>query len=159
MSQAIVSRSVGSDPNEVVECTCMRMRKATRRITQIYDQTLSPSQLTSPQFGLLAYLNAAADAGEGRLQLGILAERLGMDPTTLNRNLKPLEAQDLLTTTPCPNDRRVRLVGLTDTGRASLLAALPLWREARDRVRAQVGVETLVALNSLLDLATAKLAA
>ena len=159
MSHASGSHQADTTLSELVDCTCMRLREASRRLTQICDQALSPSGISTPQFGLLVSLHGSAQAGEDGLALGLLAERLGMDPTTLNRNLKPLEARGLLTAEPDPTDRRVRLVRLAPAGRDALLAALPLWRETRDQMRAQVGLETLVALNGLLDIATAKLAA
>lgn len=159
MSRMDVPRQAEATLAELVDCTCMRLRKASRRLTQIFDQALSPSGITTPQFGLLAYLHGAAQAGEDGLALGVLAERLGMDPTTLNRNLKPLEARALVAAAPDPDDRRIRLVRLAPAGKAALLTALPLWRGTRDEVRTQVGLETLVALNGLLDIATLKLAA
>src|SRR4051812_39261828 len=73
----------------VAGCTCMRLRRASRRITQIYDELLAPAGLTVTQFGLLANLRACA------LSIGALASRLGMDPTTLTRNLRPLQARGL----------------------------------------------------------------
>jgi hypothetical protein len=42
--------------DEVANCSCLRIRKATRRITQIYDQLLEPSGITTTQFSLLAHL-------------------------------------------------------------------------------------------------------
>ncbi len=159
MSQTAAARQPDVAFDDLVDCTCMRLRKASRRLTQIFDQALSPSGVTTPQFGLLAHLQGSAQAGEDGLALGILAERLGMDPTTLNRNLKPLEARALVSAAPDPDDRRVRLVRLAPAGRAALLDALPLWRRTREQVRAQVGLETLVALNGLLDIASLKLAA
>ena len=159
MVQAAGIRQADVAFDDLVDCTCMRLRKASRRLTQIFDQALAPSGVTTPQFGLLAYLHGSAQAGESGLAIGILAERLGMDPTTLNRNLKPLEARAFLSAGSDPGDRRVRLVRLAPAGRAALLAALPLWRQTREQVRAQVGLETLVALNGLLDIASLKLAA
>ena len=41
---------------KIMECTCLRMRRATRLVTQLYDHALGPSGLTVSQFGLLAYL-------------------------------------------------------------------------------------------------------
>ena len=45
---------------KIMGCTCMRMRRATRRVTQLYDHALEPSGLTVSQFGLLAYLLGAS---------------------------------------------------------------------------------------------------
>jgi DNA-binding MarR family transcriptional regulator len=76
-----------------------------------------------------------------------------MDPTTLNRTLKPLEAQGLVSTAPDPRDRRARCVQLTSQGRERLAQAAPLWREAGDKMRGAMGAETMLALRGLLSLA------
>lgn len=144
--------------NELSDCTCLRLRMVTRRVTQIYDQILATAGVTASQFGLLVHLyDAAGDNGAG-IPLGVLAERLSMDHTTLNRNLKPLENQALLASQADANDRRVRLIHLTEAGVAILLKALPFWHQARDQVRQEIGMETTTALNSLLALSTKKLA-
>ena len=49
-----------NDFRRIMECTCMRMRRATRRVTQLYDRALEPAGLTVNQFGLLAYLHGAS---------------------------------------------------------------------------------------------------
>jgi DNA-binding MarR family transcriptional regulator len=86
-----------------------------------------------------------------------LSQALGMDPTTLNRTLKPLEAQALVTTAPDPSDRRTRCIQLTMAGRERLALAMPLWRAADDELRRTVGAEAAVALSGLLGLASEKL--
>ena len=69
-------------------------------MTQIYDHALEPSGLTVSQFGLLAYLLGASRAPSNASSMGTIAEWLGMDPTTLNRNLKPLTAKGLVRNAP-----------------------------------------------------------
>jgi hypothetical protein len=39
---------------EVSGCTCLRARRTTRQLTQIYDRELEPAGVTINQFGLLA---------------------------------------------------------------------------------------------------------
>jgi DNA-binding MarR family transcriptional regulator len=90
--------------------------------------------------------------------MGALAERLGMDPTTLNRNLKPLGAQGLVADSADHEDRRVRAVFITTKGVAKLSKAAAFWRRAQTRVEAALGAEASQTLRSLLDLASAKLA-
>jgi DNA-binding MarR family transcriptional regulator len=140
-------------------CTCMHIRRAARRVTQVYDQAIAPTGLTSGQFGLLARLHAAALHGEAGLSIGALADQHGMDPTTLNRNLQPLLVAGLIHDDHDPTDRRVRKVFLTVTGRERLAAAMPLWRQAQRRMEAALGAEATLALNGLLDLSVAKLEA
>ena len=144
------------DVREVAQCTCLRLRRITRRITQIYDGALEPAGLTVNQFGMLARLYGASLRSE-ILPIGALADRLGMDPTTLNRSLKPLEKEGFIADTSDPADKRVRAVLITDTGVEKLRRAVPLWREAQARIDAALGIDTSVALNGLLELSYAKM--
>jgi DNA-binding MarR family transcriptional regulator len=143
---------------EVMACTGLRMRRATRLITQIYDQALQPTGITINQFGLLAHLYGASLASAGGLPLGALAQRVDMDPTTLNRSLKPLEARGLVRDSSDPGDGRVRLLRLTAKGLAEWRKAIPYWRQAQKRVEQAIGAKPLHALNELLDLSAEKLA-
>jgi len=144
------------DIREIVQCTCLRLRRTTRRITQIYDRFLEPAGLTINQFGLLARLYGAGLRGE-TLTIGMLAERVGMDPTTLNRSLKPLAASGLVANGSDPADQRVRAVLITDDGIARLRDAVPLWRKAQAQIDNALGIDTTVALNGLLELSYARL--
>ncbi len=144
------------DIREVSGCTCLRARRTSRRLTQIYDQALKPAGLTVNQFGILAKLHGASLAGRS-LPIGALAERLGMDPTTLNRNLKPLAARGLVADRADRKDQRVRAIVITEKGRAKLRAAVPFWRSAQLRVQKALGAEATLALSDLLELAAGKL--
>jgi DNA-binding MarR family transcriptional regulator len=54
-----------------------------------------------------------------------------MDRTTLTANLKPLERRGLVETHPDPDDRRSRRLVLTDAGRETLGAAVPIWERTQ----------------------------
>jgi len=145
------------DIREIAQCTCLRLRRTTRRITQIYDRLLEPVGMTVNQFGLLARLYGASLRRE-TLPISVLAERVGMDPTTLNRSLKPLEAQGLITSADDPADRRVRAVLITENGITRLRQAIPQWRKAQAQIDQALGLDTTVALNGLLEVSYANLA-
>lgn len=147
------------DIREVLGCTCMRLRRANRQMTQLYDQHLAPAGLTVSQFGLLARLHGASVRGKAALPIGELADQHGMDPTTLTRNLKLLMAAGLVRDGRDEDDHRVRTISLTVAGRKRLIRAMPEWRKAQDRVEAALGTEAMLALNGLLDLSNAKLPA
>ncbi|WP_426435954.1 MarR family winged helix-turn-helix transcriptional regulator [Bradyrhizobium genosp. P] len=140
-------------------CTCMRLRRVGRRVTQLYDRHLASVGLTSGQHGLLARLHSASLHGKTALPIGTLADLHGMDPTTLTRNLKLLLNAKLVRNGRDETDRRVRTVALTDAGRKRLLEAAPEWRKAQREVESALGTEATLALNGLLDLANAKLPA
>ncbi len=141
----------------IMGCTCLRMRRAARRVTQLYDHALEPAGLTVNQFGLLAYLQGANLTRAGGLSIGAIAEFLGMDPTTLNRNLKPLVAKGLVWNAADPADGRVRIVRIAVKGQRALRKAVPLWREAQAQVERIIGRPTTAALNDLLDVSATKL--
>lgn len=143
---------------EIAGCTCLRLRRATRQMTQIYDGALEPVGITVNQFGLLAKLHGSSLTGHAWLSIGTLADLVGMHPTTLNRDLKPLKAQGLVADVTETADRRVRAVLITGRGRAKLRKAVPFWRRAQAQVQKRLGAKAARTLNGLLDLASANLA-
>lgn len=116
-------------------CACANLRQASRAITQFYDQLLQPSGLRATQFTVLVAISFS-----GQISITDLAERLGMDRTTLTRNLKPLEKQGLVESNS-GEDRRIRMVRLTDQGQETLENALPLWKKAQEQVVEALGPE------------------
>jgi len=127
-------------------CSALRFRKAARRVTQIYDQLLEPYGLTITQYGLLGYLRHF----DG-ISVGALAEKLVMDPTTLTRNLRPLEREGYVRLTRDDKDRRSRKLCLTDAGRKKHLAARPGWQAAQDKIAAVLGPNDGSLLASTID--------
>jgi DNA-binding MarR family transcriptional regulator len=136
---------------EVMRCTCLRIRRTSRHVTQIYDHALEAVELTINQFGLLANLYGVDLLRADGLSIGALSERLGVDPTTLNRTLKPLTARGLVKDLTDAADGRVRIVRIAEKGKREFLKAMPLWRQAQARVEAALGEKTTSALNDLLD--------
>jgi DNA-binding MarR family transcriptional regulator len=114
-------------------CTCFNLRKATRAVTQLYDEFLRPSNLRATQFSLLGVL-----AQVGTASISELAQAAVMDRTTLKRNLELLEREGLVRIRP-GSDARVRDVSLTQAARDRLLAALPYWEEAQAHVTSRLG--------------------
>jgi DNA-binding MarR family transcriptional regulator len=79
--------------------------------------------------------------------------------STLNRDIKPLIKQGLLSDRANPKDRRIREVFITETGQTRLRDAIPAWRRAQLHVHDALGHEVSLSLNALLDLVNAKIAA
>jgi len=128
----------------VSRCACFNLRKASRVITQHFDEILKPSGLLTTQFTILM---AVAMAKSGTINQ--LAEILVMDRTTLTRNLKPLEREGLLKSEP-GQDQRTRVISLTSNGETALAKALPLWEQAQSTVEGVLGQQRWSALLSLL---------
>lgn len=110
-------------------CVCLHMQSASRAIARHFDGALRPLGLTNWQFAVLLALHRAAPVA-----IGDLAERLVMDRSTATANLKPLTRRGLVENQPHPKDGRVRLVALTDHGRAVLADAVELWAVAGNPV-------------------------
>jgi DNA-binding MarR family transcriptional regulator len=131
---------------ELVQCVGFRLRKATRQVSQIYDQALQQFDLTGTQFSLLSHLPRGR-----QLPVGDLAEELGSDSSTLTRNLGLLERRGLVKLVAAPYDRRVRLVLSTKEGQALQKRAVPAWRAARSELERRIGSEAFEQLKQALD--------
>ena len=115
-------------------CVCVNLRSAARSVTKLYDEALAPSGLLVTQFSLVRKVSAV-----GTIALGELATSVGMDQSTLTRNVRPLLRDGYLRVNSLPEDRRTRVVALTAKGRAALAQAIPLWRKTQKRMIARVG--------------------
>jgi len=124
-----------------MSCADANLRRTTRAVTRLYDQILAPSDLLTTQFTLLVACAVASPA-----PISTLADTLAMDRTTLARNLKLVERRGLVKVIP-GEDRRERIVMLSDKGYSALSKALPLWQEAQTQIVAGFGQSRL---NNLL---------
>ena len=119
---------------DVVErCVCHKVRMAARAVTRAYDAALRPVGLRATQFAVLV-----AVATEGALSITALAQAMGMDRSTLTRNLRPL-AKDGLLAVGHEGWHRSRTVAITERGHARVREALPLWARAQARLQRQLG--------------------
>lgn len=131
-------------PKRASQCNCMNVRRASRAITQFYDDVLKPSGLTIAQMGLLRHIELADMA-----TISTLAKMMRIDRTTLNRNMKPLADAGLITINP-GKDSRTRQVTLTEAGKAAFANAWKLWGEAQTAIKEYLGEEDLAKLVQLL---------
>ena len=114
-------------------CLCLHVQRAARVLARRFDDALRPIGLTSGQFSLLTSLNRPEPPS-----IGMIANVLAMDRTTLTANLKPLERRKLVKIVPDKNDKRNRLVHLTKAGRRLLEDALPIWRETHGAIEKRI---------------------
>jgi DNA-binding MarR family transcriptional regulator len=122
------------------------MRRAMRRVSQIYDEALALSGLRSTQRSLLVGIARA-----GRLTMSELAASLVLDRSALAHNIKPLERDGLVEVVADEHDKRNRLVALTEAGWAKLAQSQPLWEEAQRRFERALGEEKARAFRATLD--------
>lgn len=137
------ARSAAASP-----CTAFKVRSLSRRITQLYDETIAPSGLRSTQFSLLA--NARRPRGAAAPSVTELAEALFMDRTTLTRNLGPLVHAGLVALRSGA-DARSKAVVVTEAGEQAFRQARELWKLAQRRVRGIGGLQTVERLETLVE--------
>lgn len=114
-------------------CLCLHVQRTARALARRFDQALQPLGLTNGQFSLLMSLNRPKAPG-----MGSVAELLAMDRTTLTAALKPLERRGLVEVTVDPQDRRGRLLHLTERGRDLLAEAAPVWEQTHAAMEAML---------------------
>ena len=124
-------------------CTCSELRRAARAVTLLYDNAFKSSGLLSTQLGVLHVIYKS-----GSIRISHLAKELGMDRTTLTRNLSVLGKQGFIKISSGNKDNRTRIVTITSKGRSNVAKAIPLWNQVQDKVKQQMG-ETL--WNELMD--------
>ena len=110
--KAIMPRRAESDQDS--QCSATAMRKATRRMIQLYDDALAPAGLRSTQYVIVDELRRKPDAPP---TMGELAETLVPDRSALGHNLRPLERHSLIALVAGDADRLLRRVVLTKMGR------------------------------------------
>jgi DNA-binding MarR family transcriptional regulator len=130
-------KTVVADARAAIDaCAGWNARLAARRITAFLNRRMQDSGLSLAQFGLIAQIAAARDD-----TLSELAERTGLDQSTLSRNLQVLEAAGLIETAAGEKDARRRAVWLTEKGAQSLEAGLVDWKRAHGQLAERLDPE------------------
>jgi DNA-binding MarR family transcriptional regulator len=121
----------------VLPCICSTLRRASRSLTQFYDDALRPLGLRATQFTILQALELAGEISQGRL-----GEILAVDSTTLTRTLQIMIRQGWITERR-GEDRRERWLRLATRGKTQLHRALPAWEKVQERLRNRLGTRNL----------------
>ena len=114
-------------------CTCASLRRASRALTQMYDDALRPVGLRATQFTVLQALSLTGDVTQG--ELGRL---LAIDSTTLTRTLEIMAKKGWIAKKP-GKDRRERRLHLAKAGEALFERALPHWERVQGSLRQRLG--------------------
>jgi DNA-binding MarR family transcriptional regulator len=124
-------------------CFCLASRQAARRITRLYDSFMQGSGVRATQFTILSQLML-----RGEMPIGKLAGILGMERTTLTRNLTLLEQQKWISI-KAGDDPRSRMIGITAQGRGVVRRGFPYWSKAQAQVGKMLGAGGQAALKVL----------
>jgi len=134
-----------AEPIKPLECNCAAIRQAARHVTRHYDQHMAQVGLRSSQFSILTKLKRM-----GPLGINALAAAMGMDRTTLGRNILPLERDGLVTIGQAQTDLRSKEVTLTKAGADKQRAGLKHWQAAQAGFERSFGRERSAELRALL---------
>jgi DNA-binding MarR family transcriptional regulator len=125
-------------------CFCLASRQAARKITRLYDSHMQQSGIRATQFTILSQLML-----RGAMPVGKLAGILGMERTTLTRNLALLETQKWISTKP-GEDPRARMIAITVQGRGVVRRTFPFWSKAQAEAGKLLGADGQAALKVLI---------
>jgi DNA-binding MarR family transcriptional regulator len=128
-------------------CSATATRKASRRLTQLYDDAIAPCGLRSTQHAILAELDRRPKAPPTMAEL---ASALVMDRSALGHNLRPLERDGFISLQESNEDRRRRHVLMTPQGKAKFREAKRLWQMAQDRFNEVFGESEAMSLRVTL---------
>jgi DNA-binding MarR family transcriptional regulator len=128
---------------ECGDCLCLASRRAARGLTRAFDRQLRPYGIRATQFSILVMLLM-----RGPLRIGELADYLGLERTTLTRNLAVIEEKSWVVIRP-GDDARARVVAATKKGQAAVTAARAAWRKAQQAASAAIGNAGVDALHAL----------
>ena len=109
-------------------CVCAGLRKASRAVTQLYDDELRPSGMRSTQFNILSTIRAMGAANLTQLEAFLLLEQ-----TTLTRSLVLMERKGWIERVPVPDGRK-KTLRLTERGARLVDNATPLWQRAQEKM-------------------------
>ena len=138
------------DMSAVENCVCFNLRWVTRAVTQFFDTEMRPHGIRPTQGSILAVLMAKES-----WNMAELSDQLGMDRTTLVRNLRPLQRDGLVQAAGGGRGRLVELA-ITAKGRKQMEKLTPAWKSAQKAVVKTLGEKRWSAI--LSDLETAALA-
>lgn len=127
------------------QCLCTKLRRSARAVTRVYDDALKGVGLTTAQFSLLRHLSRLEQPS-----ISDLADAMGLDRSTLGRNLRPLESEGLVRLDEGA-DLRNRIVVLTPAGLERIMRGREAWDAAQQDVAAHLGDDKCRQLEALLD--------
>jgi DNA-binding MarR family transcriptional regulator len=139
------------DLSSVENCTCFNLRRVTRVITQCFDTELRKYGIRVTQTPILSALQARSG-----WSMAELSDWLGMERTTLVRNLRPLQREGLIKISGGGRGGHVELA-ITVKGRTALTKMLPGWRSAQQKVVATLGEKRWSTILGDLEQAATKL--
>lgn len=126
-------------------CTNFKLRQLLRSVSRLYDAQIGLAGLKGSQYSLLSFVLSL-----GPIAPSELAQRMGMDASTLSRNLRPLVDKGWLLQGPGPN-ARTRSISITAAGRDKHAEAKLRWQQAQRSLNQRLGEPAVAALHRQID--------
>lgn len=127
-------------------CLYFNLRKTARLVGQFYDAYFRQIGLRGTQYSLLVAI-ARLDGPS----IGGLSEALGLEQSTVTRNIDLLVRKAYVRADPDPADSRRKLLSVTASGRAKISEAGPVWQEAQAGLIKKLGRGEADRLNKILN--------
>ncbi|MGF1508212.1 MAG: MarR family winged helix-turn-helix transcriptional regulator [Myxococcota bacterium] len=119
-----------SRERKAMTCIGFRLRKSSRAVTAFYDRRYRATGVRVTQWPILSALRAA-----GSLSLGRLADAVGMDASTVSRNIQPLVRDGYIQIEDRHEDRRrQRVASLTPHGHEKWDEVYVVWERAQEEL-------------------------
>ena len=115
-------------------CFHLKLRQADRLLTSYYDAFLRDYGLKITQFSILRCLQYHTGSSHKDLE-----KLLILNQTTLTRNLQSLLKAGYVISEPSPEDRRIKRLRLSESGKVLYQDAVIRWKVAQDNVAVQLG--------------------
>lgn len=120
---------------DLMPCHATALRKAARRVTQLYESAMAETGLRSTQFAILSELSERVDEPPTMAEL---AESLVIERSALGHTLRPLERDGYIVLQE-GTDRRQRHIVLTAKGKAKFKEGVNAWRLAQEHFEQMFG--------------------
>lgn len=125
-------------------CYCLMLRRAASSVTDMYDKALAEYGITLNQFSIIINLNNMSMATTTEL-----AQQIGLERSTLVRNLKAIMAMGYIENVSGENERNNHL-RVTSSGRHLLKLTIPVWQSVQDKISESLGSENAALLMDIL---------
>lgn len=125
-------------------CNLFYLRRAARAVSKQYGAAMKDSDVEATQFSVLFILSKS-----GALSITDLAHKMGLDRTSMSRNLTPLQTHGYISVSD-EGMTRAREVTITQAGNEALHELMPMWRKAQAEFAAHMGDADTALLIELL---------
>ena len=118
-------------------CYCTNLRRSANAIPTFYDAQIKETGITISQYYLLINLSRLGNAN-----ISHWAEYVGLDRSTMIRNIKILQANELIVQT----EGNGKTFMLSEKGNEVIIKAQPVWQELQEKIEAFLGKEDAEAI-------------